>query len=70
MGEYAEQYILDAYGIDISEDDRPIPPKPVKKYGCKCGRMFISQAAKDQHYRDKHEDKNGNIQANHPTGNQ
>ena len=47
MGEYARQYTLDRFGVDIG-DDR----EPVKRYGCSCGRMFITQQAKEQHQKD------------------
>ena len=52
MGEYARQYTLDRFGVDIGDDREPIKTKPVKRYGCSCGRMFITQQAKEQHQKD------------------
>ena len=52
MGEYARQYTLDMFGVDIGDDREPIKTKPVKRYGCSCGRVFITQQAKEQHQKD------------------
>ena len=52
MGEYARQYTLDRFGVDIGDDREPVKTKPVKRYGCSCGRMFITQQAKEQHQKD------------------
>ena len=47
MGEYARQYVLDNYGIDI--DDGELEVRPEKKFGCSCGRVFISKDARTHH---------------------
>ena len=52
MGECARQYTLDRFGVDIGDDREPIKTKPVKRYGCSCGRVFITQQAKEQHQKD------------------
>ena len=52
MGEYARQYTLDRFGVDIGDDREPVKTKPVKRYGCSCGRVFITQQAKEQHQKD------------------
>ena len=52
MGEYARQYTLERYGVYIGDDRGPIKSKPVKRFGCSCGRVFITQEAKDQHQKD------------------
>ena len=50
MGEYARQYTLEHFGVDIGDDDRQQkPPRYVKRFGCSCGRMFVSAEAKSQH---------------------
>ena len=54
MGEYARDYILGVFGVDIGDDERPIKPKPKKRFGCHCGRMFVSADAKAQHQKDAH----------------
>ena len=55
MGEYARQYTLERFGVDIGGDDddarparakRPVPAKP---FGCSCGRAFRLQQALAQH---------------------
>ena len=68
MGEYARQYTLERFGVDIGDDREPVRTKPVKKYGCKCGRMFVSQEAKHQHFIDKHGAPNGNHETNRSPG--
>ena len=52
MGEYARQYTLEKFGVDIGDDREPIKPKPVKRFGCSCGRVFINAQAKEQHQKD------------------
>ena len=51
MGEYAEQYTLETFGVDIS-----VPDKKAKwKWACpKCGKNIASKAAQKQHLKDKH----------------
>jgi hypothetical protein len=52
MGEYADQYILDTFGIDISDDDSPERPRelfPEKRFGCSCGKAFVSAQALKHH---------------------
>lgn len=51
MGEYAEQYTMEHFGVDISESER----KPKWKWACPtCGKNLSSEAAQKQHMRDKH----------------
>ena len=64
MGEYARQYTLDRFGVDIGDDREPVKTKPVKRYGCSCGRMFITQQAKEQHQKDTGHINKGGPQAN------
>lgn len=56
MGEYARLYTLEHFGVDIGDDDeRPRPPKkpvPEKRFGCSCGRAFVSDEARGQHQKD------------------
>ena len=52
MGEYARQYALDRLGVDIGDDRELIKIKPVKRCGCSCGRVFITQQSKEQHQKD------------------
>lgn len=52
MGEYARQHILERFGVDIGDDRGLVKTKPVKKYGCSCGRVFITEQAKEQHQKD------------------
>lgn len=56
MGEYARQYTLEEFGVDIGDsDDRPKKlkkPKPIKRFGCSCSRAFIDLQALEQHRRD------------------
>lgn len=52
MGEYARQYTLERFGVDIGDDKEPIKQKPVKRFGCSCGRMFFTLKAKEQHQKD------------------
>lgn len=52
MGEYARQYTLDRFGVDIGDGRELRKTKPVKRYGCSCARMFITQQAKEQHQKD------------------
>ena len=56
MGEYARQYIFDRFGIDIGEDDSPANSRS-KKYGCVCGKVFLSYAARAEHQRATGHDK-------------
>lgn len=49
MGEYARQYALERFGVDIGDGKEPIKQKPVKRFGCSCGRMFFTMKAKEQH---------------------
>ncbi len=53
MGEYAQQYALDRFGVDIGDDSTPTP-KPPRRFGCSCGRMFATAEALSQHKRDAH----------------
>ena len=48
MGEYARDFILDKFGVDIGSR-HPDKPKQVKKFGCACGRVFLTLDAKEQH---------------------
>ena len=52
MGDYARQYTLERFGVDIGDDRELVKTKPVKKYGCSCGRVFITEQAKEQHQKD------------------
>lgn len=59
MGEYAEQYILDTFGVDISEQN---PKQKQKwKWTCpKCGKNLSYSRAQSDHLREKHsESKKG-----------
>lgn len=53
MGEYARQYTLDTFGVDIGDSDdqttKPRPPKPLKRFGCSCGKAFLTLEARTQH---------------------
>jgi len=52
MGEYAELYTLQTFGVDISESESC---KSEWKWQCKkCGRKLHSQQANKQHMQDKH----------------
>jgi len=48
MGEYARQYTLDMFGVDIGDYDPP-PTNQIKRYACVCSKVFISCAARAQH---------------------
>lgn len=62
MGEYARQDILSRFGVDIGDSREPIQNKPAKRYGCSCGRVFISPQAKEQHQKDTgHVNKGGKM---------
>jgi hypothetical protein len=52
MGEYARQYIEDHFGVDIGDGECEPKPKPVKRFGCRCGRTFVNQQAREQHQKD------------------
>ena len=52
MGEYAQQYTLKRFGVDIGDERKADTPKPPKRFGCRCGRVFIDQQARAQHQKD------------------
>jgi hypothetical protein len=57
MGEYAEQYTLDKFGVDISNGSKKKP----WKWACPiCRKNFASEAALKQHTSMKH-----NLRSNH-----
>ena len=58
MGEYAEQYTLETFGVDIS-----VPYNKAKwKWACpKCGKNIASKAAQKQHLKDKHKIMEPNV---------
>jgi hypothetical protein len=50
MGEYAEAYTLEKFGVDISKT-----AKTKWKWGCKlCGKKLASELANKNHMKDKH----------------
>ncbi len=52
MGEYARLYTLEHFGVDIGDDERPKRQKlekPQKRFGCSCGRAFVSTQSLCQH---------------------
>lgn len=56
MGEYAEIYTLQTFGVDISESR--IVGKPKWKWSCPvCGKNLASKLSQSQHIRDKHKSK-------------
>ena len=51
MGEYAEIYTMEHFGVDISRPDKPVNPV----WKCeKCGKKLSSKMAQSQHVKDKH----------------
>jgi hypothetical protein len=56
MGEYARDYILGRFGVDIGDDDeRPLRSKRDWQWSCKrCGKPLGSEQANKDHMRDKH----------------
>lgn len=60
MGEYARDFILGSYGVDIGDDDEEavIRPKKDWKWTCKlCGKPLGSEQANKDHTRVKHPKK-------------
>lgn len=49
MGEYARQFTLDRFGVDIGDDEFERAPKPKKRVGCSCGKVFVTERSRDQH---------------------
>jgi hypothetical protein len=55
MGEYARDYILGRFGVDIGDDERPPRSKRDWKWSCKkCGKPLGGEQANKDHMRDKH----------------
>lgn len=52
MGEYAELYTLETFGVDISD---PPKTKTKWKWSCAlCGKKMASETANKNHMKDKH----------------
>lgn len=52
MGEYAEQYTMETYGVDISKSEKK---KVTCEWACPiCGKKLFSKIAQVQHISMKH----------------